>query len=308
MVGLMNKNYLFGAIIFIIIVICVVFFIQSAGSQTEAHFSASYDTQFGTVSINAELPESPSNITMYRVIPSKNDMVKYFADKLIAARYNLTSESDAPKAAEKALIPYGGLPDGAKLVLVETGYIEGYDTETGQVVDKTPVETNVQYDRLIDGKPVVGDGGYIRMDLGDHGELITLFKVWRTVSPDGTAPIIPVSSAIEKIKQGELLGHKPKCACQLNVDKISLGYFEKDRDEPQEFLEPVWIFSGNLSSGGSWNYYVYARESVNISITTVPDPVQRKILTTATPANFSLNWISANSELSNTTVKTRDIS
>jgi hypothetical protein len=308
MVGLMNKNYLFGAIIFIIIGISAVFFIQSAGSQPEEHFSASYDTQFGTVSINAELPESPSNITMYRVIPSQNDMVEYVADGWIADRYHLPSETDAPQAAEKALIPYGGLPDGAKLVLIKTEYIEGYNTETGQVVEKTPIETNVQYNRLIDGKPVVGDGGFIRMDLGDYGELLSLFKVWRTISPDGTAPIISVSSAIEKIKRGELLGHKPKCACQLNVDKISLGYYEKDLGEPQEYLEPVWIFSGNLSSGGSWKYYVYARDSVNTSITTVPDPVQGKTMVDEIPEKNLLNRSSINSELTITTVKTRTIS
>jgi len=299
----MNKNYMLGAMIFLIIGISVAFFIQSAGSQTEEHFSASYDTQFGTVSINTKLPESPSIITMYRVIPSKNDMVEYFANKLIAVRYNLSSEADAPDAAEKALIPYGGLPDGAKLALVKTGYIEGYNSETGEVTEKFPIETNVQYNRFIDGKPVVGDGGSIYIDLGDYGELITLYKVWRTVSPDGTAQIIPVSAAIEKLGRGELLGHKPKCACQLNVDKISLGYYEKDLDEPQEFLEPVWIFSGNLSSGDSWNYYVYARESVNISTTTVPEPVQRKpIVPMRPPPNNSSLEIPVNDKPVNTTI------
>jgi hypothetical protein len=125
--------------------------------------------------------------------------------------------------------------------------------------------------------------------------------VWRTVSPDGTAPIIPVSAAIEKVKRGELLGHKPKCACQLNVDKISLGYYEKDRDESQEFLEPVWIFSGNLSSGGSWKYYVYARDMVNTSVTTVPDPVQRKRITDVVPQNVPPNRTLVNNKLANTT-------
>jgi hypothetical protein len=278
LVGLINKNYLFGAIIFIIIGICAVFFIQSTGSQPEENFSASYDTPLGMVSINAKLPESPPNIMMYRVIPSENDMAEYLANGSIAVRYNLPSETDAPQAAQKALIPYGGLPQDAKLAFVKTGYIEGYNGETGEVTEKLPIETNVQYNRLIDGKPVVGDGGYIRMDLGDYGELISLFKVWRTVSPDGTAPIIPVSAAIEKIKRGELLGHKPKCACQLNVDKISLGYYEKDRGETQEYLEPVWIFSGNLSSGDSWKYYVYAREPTDPSNATAPSASQMTVV------------------------------
>lgn len=264
----MNKNYLYGAIIFIILVVCAVLFIQSAGSRAEEHFSASYDTPSGTVSMNAKLPESPSHITMYRVIPSQNDMVDYVADGWIADRYHLPSETDAPQAAERALLPYGLLPDGAKLVLGKTGYIEGYDTVTGLVVEKIPIETSVQYNRRIDGKPVVGDGGYIRMDLGDYGELLSLFKVWRTIVPDGTAPVIPVSAAIKKIKRGELSGHRPKCTCQLNVDKICLGYYEKGPDESQEFLEPVWIFSGSLSSGDFWKYYVFARESADASLTT----------------------------------------
>lgn len=304
----MKKNFLFGAIFLIIIVIFVVFFVQSTGSQTEEFFSASYDTPLGRVSINAKLPESPSNITMYRVIPSENDMVEYVADGWIDFRYNLTSETDAPRAAQKALIPYGGLPQDAKLGLVKTGYIEGYNSVTGEVTEKIPIETNVQYNRLIDGKPVVGDGGFIRMDLGDYGELLSLFKVWRTVVPDGTAPVIPVSAAIEKIKRGELFGHRPKCACQLNVDKISLGYFEKDRNEPQEFLEPVWIFSGKLSSGDSWNYYVYARESVDTTITTSSDSVQRKIPHADISANNSLKGISINNELTSTKANTRNIS
>jgi hypothetical protein len=303
MVGLMNKNYLFGAIIFIIIVTCALFFIQSTGSQTEDNFSATYDTQFGTVSLNTKLPESPSSITMYRVIPSENDTAEYLANGSIAERYNLPSETEAPQAAENALIPYGGLPDGAKLVHVETEYIEEFNGFTGEVVAKYPVTMNVQYNRLIDGKPVVGDGGFIRMDLGDYGELISLLKIWRTVSSDETVPIIPVSAAIDKIKRGELLGHKPKCACQLNVDKISLGYYEKDLDEPQEFLEPVWIFSGNLSSGGSWNYYVYARESVNTSTTTVHVSVQRKTIVPMRPSpNNSSHENPVNDKPGNTTI------
>jgi hypothetical protein len=267
-----TKKHSLGAAAIIIILGCAGFFILSGNSQNTGVFSSSYDTPLGTVSINAKLPESPPSVTLYRVVPSENDMAFYSINHLVDFRPNVTSEADAPQAVPAALIPYGGLPQGAKLTFVKTENVEEFDTSTNQVTARYPVSTNVQYRRYIDDKPVVGDGGSIYIDLGNFGELIYLNKVWRTVTPAGNVSIIPVSAAIEKMKRGELLGHRPKCACPLNVNRIGLGYYEKGRDETQEYIEPVWIFSGTLSSGDTWNYYVYARESAGSPITNAPGP------------------------------------
>jgi hypothetical protein len=268
---IITKKHLAGAAAMIIIA-CAGFFILSSHSHDRGIVSSTFDTSLGPVSINANLPESPPSVPLYRVVPSEYDMAFYSVNHLVDFRPNVTSEADAPQVVPVALIPYGGLPQGAKLTFVKTEYVETFNLDTHQVIERDPISTNVQYRRYIDDKPVVGDGGSIYIDLGNYGELIYLNKVWRTVSSDGTVPIIPVSTAIEKMKRGVLLGHRPKCACQLNVDKIGLGYYEKGRDETQEFLEPVWIFSGKLSSGDTWNYYVYARESAGSTITTAPNP------------------------------------
>jgi hypothetical protein len=244
---------------------------QLSGQKEPIISFVTYDTPLGTVSINAKLPESPPNITLYRVVPSKNDMAFFSVDNLLEGGPNIPSESEAPIATEVALLPYGGLPAGAKLTFVKTEYIETFDSDTHKIIEREPISTNVQYRRYIDDKPVVGEGGSIYLDLGKNGSLIYLIKVWRNVTPAGTVSVIPVSAAIEKMKRGELLGHRPKCACELNVNKIGMGYYEKGRDETQDYLEPVWIFSGTLSSGDTWNYYVYARESVGSTITTAPD-------------------------------------
>jgi hypothetical protein len=273
---ILTKNHLLGAAVIIIILGCTGFFILSENLQKKDVLSSTFDTPLGTVSINTKPQDSPVNLTLYRVVLSENDIAFVSTSRIVKVRPNVTTEADAPRIAEVALLPYGGLPQGANLTFIKTEYIEEFNSDTDQVIARYPVTTNVQYRRYIDNKPVVGEGGSIYIDLGDYGELIYLNKVWRTVTPAGNVSIIPVSAAIEKMKRGELLGHRPKCACELNVNKIGLGYYEKGRDETQEYIEPVWIFSGTLSSGDSWNYYVYARESADSSIPPAPEPSEPK--------------------------------
>jgi hypothetical protein len=275
---------------------------QSSGQKEPGTKLTTYDTPLGSLSINTELPQLPSSITLYRVVPAENDTIFTIKGNFLKRRPNVTSVADAPRAAQAALIPYGGLPQGAKLVSAKTEYIEEFDTKTDEITAKFPTTTNVHYARFIDGMPVVGDGGYIYLDLGDKGEIIYLTKVWRTVTPAGNVSIIPVSEAIEKMKRGELLGDKPKCACPLNVDKIGLGYYEKGHDETQEYLEPVWIFSGNLSSGDPWNYYVYARESADPTNATAPSAGQMVIPTVSEiPSGHRAVELPETSNLANTT-------
>jgi hypothetical protein len=305
----MNQKIQIGAF-FLIIIGCAGFFILTGGNQNPVNqnsdvFSASYNTSLGTVSINTKLPESPSSITLYKVVPNENDMAYFSIDNLIEIRSNVTPETEAPKAAEAALIRYGDLPQGAKLVYNKTEYIESENIETNHIISKYPVVTNVQYARFIDDKPVVGPGGFINIDLGNYGELLYLNKVWRTVTPSGSVLIISAPTAIDKINRGDLFGQRPKCACQLNVDKIGLGYYENGRDENQDYLEPVWIFSGNLSSGDPWKYYVYARESAYSSIITTQDPTQPHIQANETPVNYITSGFSKQTDSTNTTVKNK---
>lgn len=305
---IISQKHMIGAVGIIIIIACAGFIILSGNSQNTSVFSSSYDTPLGAVSINAILPESPSNITLYRVVPSKNDMAFYSVNNLVDFRPNVTTEVEAPQVAEVALLPYGGLPQGAKLTFVKTENIEEFDTSTDQVTARYPVTTNVQYRRYIDNKPVVGEGGSIYIDLGNYGELIYLNKVWRTVTPAGNVSIIPVSEAIEKMKRGELLGHQPKCACQLNVNKIGLGYYEKGRDEPQEYLEPVWIFSGTLSPGDTWNYYVYARDAADPQFPVESQNSIGNSLITGIPPDHVPDWLPGTSGPVNTTENRGNIS
>jgi len=218
----------------------------------------------GNVTISAQLPDSPSDVVTYRVILDVQDTAYFSCNELEKIRANVTSEIDAPLVAQQILNNYGGLPQGAKLVYNATEYLERINLTTGGVEEKYPICTNIQYARSINDIPVVGPGGYIYIDLGNDGELLYLNKVWRTVSPDGNVSVIPVSTAIEKLQNGEVLNPK-RYPYNVTVKKIRLGYYEMGRDEIQEYMEPAWLFKGTTDGGKDIQYYVYARRFANFT-------------------------------------------
>ncbi|MDO9325836.1 MAG: hypothetical protein Q7T80_12885 [Methanoregula sp.] len=265
----------------------------------------SYKTSIGIITIRVSLPETPQNFSRYHVVSRENDIAYYSVTNLEQVRLNVTSESDAPSVASKSLEKYGGLPEGAILVYNKTGYLEEKSGTTYQVIAKYPISTDVQYGRKLNGIKVTGDGGFIKIVLGNDGELLYLNKVWRTVEPAGTEMVIPVSKAIEKLGRGDVLDPL-KCICDLNVDRIYLAYWEKGAGVPQEYLDPVWVFSGTTSSGEVINYKVYARESDDFPVTPVSGfaSVQANVTSESHPPSLRLE----DNESANTTVKYGNIS
>jgi len=261
----------------------ILFFITPLQAVINPH--TSYSTPYGIITIPITLPETPDNLTLYKVSPQPNDMAYFSVDNLEQDRPNTTSEADAPLIAPKSLIKFGGLPEDAKMSLDKTEYLEQYSYNIipflpGHVIAKRPISTNVQYSRIIDGHQIAGDGGYINLELGNNGELLYLDKVWRTVTPSGTIPIISAVQAIKKMQNGEILGPRPKCSCELTVTKIIPTYYEEGRNVPQKYLDPVWVFAGTLDGGDSWHYAVSAWRYVNF--TAVP-------VSSLTPLNIQFN-------------------
>lgn len=255
-----NRNKILLIVGIVIAIFAVFFLIQLGAVKPSCIGAKSVNTQYGVITICANLPPTPQNVTLFRVVPQDNDMVYFSVDNLEKVRFNATTDIDAPLVVLKSLETYGGFPEDAVLVYNKTEYLEQKSGITYQVIAKYPISTNVQYNRQIDGIPVAGPGGHINIELGDYGELLYLNKIWRTVEPAGTVKIIPASEAIEKMGRGEVFGSRPKLIYDMNVDKIRLLYYEKDRGEPQEYLEPVWGFAGTMSNGDPWKYYVPARE------------------------------------------------
>ncbi len=148
----------------------------------------SYSTPYGIITVPATLPETPDNLTLYKVTHQPYDMAYFSVNNNEQTRSNVTSEADAPSVAQKILEQYGGLPNDAKMSLDQTQYLEEHRSSIiplfpPEVVAKLPLYTDLRYARIINGHPIDGNGGFIYIELGTNGELLSLDKVWRTVTP-----------------------------------------------------------------------------------------------------------------------------
>ena len=263
-----NQRFLLIAII--LIIAAGVSLLQFPGFlQTNLFPVNSYHTPNGIVNIRVPIPDAPYNLIQYRVVPNANDTAYFSVNDLEKVRDNVTSVEEVPEVVPKTLEKYGGLPKDAVLVFAETEYLEQFRYSDipfmpSEVIAKYPISTDVQYGRKLKGVPVTGEGSFIKVILGNDGELLYLNKVWRTVEPAGTEKIIPVSQAIEKLGRGEVL-NPLKCICDINVDRIYIAYWEKGAGVQQEYLDPVWVFSGTTSSGDVINYKIYARDDAGSS-------------------------------------------
>jgi hypothetical protein len=246
-------------------------FISSGNLNFFPFSQTSFNTPTGAVKILVPLPGTPMNLTRYHVVPRENDTIHYTVYNLAQTKTGVTSATDAPIVVQKIMEQYGGLPSDAIYAGAETSYLNEYESSKipffpDTLVTQRPVSTDVGYGRRLDNISVAGNGGFIKISLGNDGELLYLNKVWRTVEPAGTEKVIPVSQAIEKLGRGEILNQR-KCFCDLNVDRIYLAYWEKGAGVPQEYLDPVWVFSGTTSSGEVINYKVYARDDGSSQMT-----------------------------------------
>ncbi len=237
-----NKKIITIAIgVLIIVGLGLLFLIGPLQSAVTPHVS--YSTPYGIITVPAVLPETPKNLTLYKVTPQPYDMVYFSVPNDEQTRSNVTSEADAPSIAQKYLEQYGGLPDDAVMSYDKTQYADEYEGSKipffpDRLVAKFPLFTSVQYSRTLNGIPISGYGG-INIELGTDGELLQIKKVWRTVTPSGTVRVISVPQAIEKMQHGEILGGMyPKCECDLTVTKIIPTYYEKGLNGSQEYLNP----------------------------------------------------------------------
>lgn len=226
--------------------------------------------------INAQVPDTPRFIPLYKGTLSDDDLARHFkyrASNRYTVKNSTPSKDEAPALAEKALEAYGGLPQDAVLHGV---YISESITVKGEeIIDRRPVATQVSYSREISGMPVVGGQcDEISLDLGENGELLVLQKRWRTLESLGkNVPVIPPEVAIEKLKRGETYT-KLQSPNNVLIDSVSLGYYEKPGNIREIILEPVWIFRNqNIPE---FKFPVYARQFASFSETPATGKEDRK--------------------------------
>ena len=256
--------------------------------------SLNLQTEIGNIIINAPLPTSPATIPIYKGYYDVGGRIAYTSPNWTKTKKSIPSVSEAPALAEQALVPYGGLPSDAIVFSVSQTIGKSLDPITLEfVLPDYPESTTVIYSKEINGMPTEGPGEAIRIDLGENGELLHIFKKWRTLEKTGDASIIGAEKAIEKLQQGEVV-ETFQDPIDITVTQIKLGYYEGYPDREESVLEPVWIFYGTTSTGNKLKFFVDARESGSVlkfaNFTASPTYGKAPLTVTFTDTSTSNVW------------------
>jgi PKD repeat protein len=224
-----------------------------------------FESPYGTISINATVLGSVSSLPVYHGVLGENDSIDLHLQPIFGERQNVTTTEEAPEAAKKAMEPYGGLPSDAVYGGASTSYVETNNYTLDKVIKREPVFTTVSYSQNINGLWVVGDSNSIKLTLGTKGKLLWLFKFWSNYTYTGDTPIIPVSTAFEKLHQGDVLNQPDVKDENITIDSASPGYYAITLENNDSVLEPIWMLFGNTDHGSRIAYYVYARKFANFT-------------------------------------------
>lgn len=183
------------------------------------------------------------NGSCYIEIDASSRAVMYGnSDKMMrVSNNNLPSESDAIKIAQKFLEEHGISVNNATIE-AETIFLNKLDTSTNEILDKKPMMVQVRFKRYVDGMRVMGAGGEVIVTIGDGGEPVYFLKNWRALEPAGTTDVIPLSAAIDKLKQLDVKDVPLTPIRSIEVIGINLGYYGDIPSEEQTSYEPVWVF------------------------------------------------------------------
>jgi PKD repeat protein len=246
---------------------------------------------FGNITINSEFtPVSPATFPVYRGVQKDGDSFEKFFQTIGKIRKNVTSTKDADQVARKAMEPYGGIPTDAIYQGAQTTYGELYNYSSKKVESRWPESTSVTYTRYINDRWVIGDSNWINLELGENGELLYVDKVWRTYTPIGDVPVIPLDKAIKKLQNGETMETYLDDKQDVTITVMGLEYYAKNLANNETVLEPIWSFSGRTSRGNPIVLNVYARQFANFTATPASGKVPLTVNFTDTSDASPIRW------------------
>lgn len=179
-------------------------------------------------------------------------------DKLFQYSPDLPSQEEAKLIAVQFLTETGLLPDGViteSIEVVPGGSVSGAKkTETGTVeVEENISHWLVRFPRQIDGLPVANSGGNtLAVRIGDRGEVINVFKLWREVEPYGEVELVSPQQAYQELISGMGECYIPPDCEKVIIEQVNLTYWMEPIDQQQDYVVPVYEFKGKcLDKNGS---------------------------------------------------------
>jgi len=110
-------------------------------------------------------------------------------------------------------------------------------------------QIGVWFNRTLNGMNVKGT--QLVVYVGGNGDVIGYYANWRDYEPYKEYPLITPLDAFDKLKtKGVPVGmNKPDSL--VSIDNVRLAYMTKAGAYSEEYLEPVWVFTGNVMVDGN---------------------------------------------------------
>ncbi len=150
----------------------------------------------------------------------------------------LPSDEEAGRIAIRFLADAGLLPAGAGVRKVGLG--GGCGGAAGEYVAHLLVSITHE----IDGVPTVGPGGKFGVRIGDEGEVVAFYRVWREVEPYTEVSVKSPYAAYQDLLDGRGSCLAPSKCKKAVVESVHLAYWMEAADEKQEYVVPVYEFKG----------------------------------------------------------------
>jgi len=179
-------------------------------------------------------PPEPPNL------PSEEEAKQIAIDFL--AQSGLLPPDSTVGASYEAEVVAGGTY-GIEQEVPEEVAEEGGEIEP-EVVEEYVAHLLVRFHRQIDGFPVTGSGNQLGVRIGGEGEVITILKVWREVTPYNEVVINTPEQAYQELKSGAGSYDVPLDCEQVVVEQVYLAYWMEPLDQHQEYVVPVYEFKG----------------------------------------------------------------
>jgi len=153
----------------------------------------------------------------------------------------LPSDEEAVQIATKFLKDRDLLPDGAELIGIDHGKILGAAENGTNTIFWEDVQ--VWYGRKLNGIPV--EGTQLMLAIGGNGDPIEFFTNWRKYESYKEMPLKTPEQAFEDLKvKGISIGmNNPD---RVSINDMYLAYHTKPGAETEEYLEPIWMFKGEV--------------------------------------------------------------
>jgi len=154
---------------------------------------------------------------------------------------NLPSDDEAVRIATQFLKDRDLLPEGAVFKGTEREYAKGRDTNGNEKLYNGRIV--VWYGRQLNGLEV--DGSKISVDVGGSGDIIDYYSNWRDYEPYKEYPIKTPAEAFEDLKtEGVNIGINSQDT--IEIEDMFLAYHSQPGSKTEYYLEPVWIFKGDI--------------------------------------------------------------